>query len=118
MTLIQKILWHNSWVSSPGLLKNAFLEHFSSLFDKDVSYIAFRIGSLTLRKLEEADVSWLERDISMEEVEYALKCSPLEKTPRSDGYNMGCMKLLQGKIKLKVLNCFNDFIRKGIFPKV
>lgn len=59
INLFRKVYWHNTWISSPSLLRNAFFDHFSDIFDKERSYIAFRLGSLHLNRLSTEDAVWL-----------------------------------------------------------
>lgn len=41
--------------------------------------------------LDVVEASWMERDITMEEVEYALKCSPSKKALGADGVKNNVM---------------------------
>lgn len=60
---------------------------------------------------------WLDRAITLEEVEYALKISGPDKAPWPDGFNMGCVKKLWRSLKSKILTCLEDFLVRGNFSK-
>lgn len=47
-----------------------------------------------LKRLQDREAAWLERDLSLEEVEYVLKLSSSDKAPGPDGFSMGCIKML------------------------
>lgn len=76
-----------------------------------------KLGSLRLNKLQTNDMEWLQRDITLEEVEYVLNISSFGKAPGPDGFGIECIKLFWNDIKQSVMKCYEDFISKGTFLK-
>ncbi|KAK1389926.1 hypothetical protein POM88_018104 [Heracleum sosnowskyi] len=115
--LIRKIFWKQAWISSPTALKEAFFEYFSALFDGSREFIMFKLGSFQLGKITHQESQWLDREIKMEEVEGVLKHMSLEKAPGPDGFNLGSINQLWDSLKGKIMQCFEKFSSKGVFPK-
>ncbi|KAK1362064.1 hypothetical protein POM88_046538 [Heracleum sosnowskyi] len=82
---IKGIFWKNQWLQRPRELKQAFLEHLCQLFEKVNPVVKLGIGNLRLNRLENGMPSWLDIEITGEELDIALKMSSSEKAPGPDG---------------------------------
>ncbi|KAK1357882.1 hypothetical protein POM88_051138 [Heracleum sosnowskyi] len=96
---INNLVWCNRRISKPDALKEAFYHHFKDFFEEKESLNLFKLGNLVDRLISEREQAWLEREISMEEIEFSLSLSANEKAPGPDGFNMGCIKFLWQQLK-------------------
>ncbi|KAK1360807.1 hypothetical protein POM88_045281 [Heracleum sosnowskyi] len=106
---IKKLWWNEEWLSSPNLIKNAFLDYFSKFLSAKDQRRIFAMGNLLTVKLSYEDNCWLEKDFSLEEIEWALKQMSNEKAPGPDSFKIGYIKEFWPHIKDKVLECFRGF---------
>ncbi|KAK1360352.1 hypothetical protein POM88_044826 [Heracleum sosnowskyi] len=96
---INNLVWCNKRISNPNALKEAFYQHFKDFFEEKESLSLFKLGNLVDRLISEREQEWLEREISMEDIEFALSLSANEKAPGPDGFNMGCIRFLWQHLK-------------------
>ncbi|KAK1365688.1 hypothetical protein POM88_041249 [Heracleum sosnowskyi] len=66
--------------------------------------------------ISEEEKIWLDREITLEEIEFALSNSANEKAPGPDGFNIGCIKTFWNYLKTDLLNCYKDFSESLPFP--
>ncbi|KAK1401455.1 hypothetical protein POM88_001060 [Heracleum sosnowskyi] len=97
-------------------LQEDFWTHFSSLFSRVEQPISLGLGELQGPKLNEDEKHWLDRDISIEELDWAVKESPDDKAPRLDGLNIGCNKFLWRGIKEIIHKDIGIFTSSGVLP--
>lgn len=90
-------------------MKEVFLIHFMKLFGHPDKDTIFSLGNLVQSRLSEDEKIWLERDFSLEDIEFALNRSANDKAPGPDGFNMGCLKMLWEQLKHKTFHCFKTF---------
>lgn len=91
---IRKIFWENRWISTAAQLKDAFFNHFSCFFGKEKSFTLLKLKNLVLKKLSAADSERLDKEIGLEELEFALNKLPCDKAPGPDGLNVGFIKII------------------------
>ena len=104
------------WLEKPEQIKNEFYEYFKDFFkQKHRSYI-FSLGSLMEKELTEAESTSLVQDISMMELEYALKQSPSDKAPGPDGFDAGSLKKMWEWIRDDLFACISNFMSNGTLP--
>ncbi|KAL8123355.1 hypothetical protein AgCh_011356 [Apium graveolens] len=116
--LIRKVFWNGVWQCSVNDVKDAFFNHFKELFQSKDLVVEFRLGSLPLNRINEEEASWIERDFSMEEVEWALTSLSPEKSPGPDGFNIGAIKSMWSVLKGKLFQSLVKFSQSGSIPAV
>ncbi|KAK1385467.1 hypothetical protein POM88_023202 [Heracleum sosnowskyi] len=75
------------------------------------------IGNLTLTRLNTQDSYWLDREITEEELEFALKTSSNEKAPGPDGMIFGLVKVLWNRLKYPLLETIKEFSSSCRLPR-
>lgn len=75
------------------------------------------MGNLVEKVLEVEESNWLERDISLIELEEALNNSSLDKSPGPDGINIRYLKFLWSKIGSVLLDTLKTSTTSGFMPK-
>ncbi|KAK1379692.1 hypothetical protein POM88_026436 [Heracleum sosnowskyi] len=113
---IKRIQVEGSWVSDILEVKTTFYNHYKDFFREKNKCKIFSLGTLIESRLTAEESIWLERDISLIELEVALKQMANEKAPGPDGFNIGYLKCFWAHIKEKVLECFVDFTNGKPFP--
>ncbi|KAK1374201.1 hypothetical protein POM88_030394 [Heracleum sosnowskyi] len=103
-----------SWNIEGIKILNSFTNQ-SSKGDAE-THVLFRAGNIGGNKLNPESRQWLDKEISLDEIHFALKDSSNEKAPGPDGINMGCLKFLWEHLKFKLLEDFKRFSRSGILP--
>lgn len=76
----------------------------------------FYINQVLDPVLSDEDNNYLTRNISEEEIDYALKQSNSEKAPGPDGLNAGALKTFWHLLKEKLLKDFQKFMISGELP--
>lgn len=117
MNPIKTIAWKGTELTSPNFTKDAFLEHFKSLFNREDNR-AFVIGLLLSPRLTASESSKLEGKIRMEELEGALNISGKHEAPGPNGINFKCLKKIWPQIKDSLLKCCHDFEESLELPKI
>ncbi|GKC55651.1 putative RNA-directed DNA polymerase [Tanacetum coccineum] len=108
-----KVIHSNGiWLESPGDIKLAAMEHFSSRF-KEICYSRPSFNSMMFRKLSALESSSLEMCISMEEVKYAVWDCDGSKAPGPDDFNFNFIKTYWDVLKKDFLDCIKHFEATG-----
>lgn len=112
-----KLIFQGKTMVTPEDIRNEVFLHFKSQFSKREldSFIDIR-GCLS-RKLSSDDNSWLQRNISEDELDFPLNQCCSDKALGPDGINAGVLKVLWPSIKGCVLNTFQIFLNSGHLPK-
>ncbi|KAK1361499.1 hypothetical protein POM88_045973 [Heracleum sosnowskyi] len=100
-------------LTKPEEIKSAFFKHFSNFFRASQGSEFFSMKNLLERRLMEADSVFLEREISLEEIELALYKSSNDKAPGPDGLNIRAIKFLWPNLKFKIKGLFKGVVLTG-----
>ncbi|KAK1404376.1 hypothetical protein POM88_003981 [Heracleum sosnowskyi] len=88
-----------------------------SLEEESPPVVKLGLGTLQLNTLLDQDALWLDRPISLEELDFALKMSSNDKSPGPDGMSFGFVKYLWGNLKSLLLETIDIFSKSEKFPK-
>lgn len=89
----------DAWIADPKELKCEFYVYFEDFFKEKRGSNIFSLGSLMDLCLDESEATRLVQDVTMEELELALKQSPSNKAPGPDGFDAGSLKKMWEWIK-------------------
>lgn len=59
----------------------------------------------------------MERPVSLNEIQVALRENDSHRSPGPDGFNFGWLKHMWNSISEKVLHFFDEFHKTGVIPK-
>ncbi|WOH04087.1 hypothetical protein DCAR_0623493 [Daucus carota subsp. sativus] len=107
---------YGEWVDNPEQIKEEFYVYFKNFFKETHKSDIFLLGTLMEKRLSDMGSTRLMEDISMGELEYALKLSPSNKAPGPDGFDAGSLKKIWEWIKDDLLACVHNFMSSGILP--
>lgn len=105
---IKTIIVGDSLVCNPKEIKEAFLDHFQRLYNKNHSLI-MGIGSCVERIISESETFWLEKEFKESEIELALSELASDKAPGPDGFNIHFIKFFGKNLKTQIMDCFRNF---------
>lgn len=113
---MDRIFCKGVWISNPAEIKTAFFDHFNNFFNPAPKMRLIFPGEVIEAKISKEDSLWLERPITMEEIEWTLGKMSNEKAPGPDGFNIGFLKKFWPNIKGKVYEFFQKITEGGPFP--
>ena len=87
------------------------------LFSSKADKIIFKSGSIVNKILTKEESSDLEREVTEEELDVAIRHTGDDKAPGPDGINNGVLKTLWKWIRKDCFKFMEDFLEKGIIPK-
>lgn len=90
---IRNIIWDSVKLDAPEDVKMAFFSHYSNLFKNQWPSV-FSLHTLFEKILTYEEACWLERDLTIGELDIALNALSKDKAPGPDGLNLECIKFL------------------------
>nr|GEZ69387.1 RNA-directed DNA polymerase, eukaryota [Tanacetum cinerariifolium] len=113
---IRGVLVNEDWIVKSNYVKNEFLNHFSSQFDRPVSY-RICLANVFNNQLSLEQQDYLERTISIKEIKRAMWDCGTNKSPGPDGFTFEFFrrywKFFENNISVAVI----EFLSSGTFPK-
>lgn len=107
---------NGSWIEEPYKLKDVILNFFKDHFtEKGVDRPSF--VSDKFQRLNDLQRSWLEREITADEIKQAVWDCEGSKVPGPDGFNFNFIKKNWEVLKDDILNFVKEFERKGRMAK-
>lgn len=109
-------MWEGRLLTEPGEIKEAAKLHFQGIFKKRRFGSIFSVKNCIRGKLDLQDAEFLERAISMEEVDLAISQCNSDKTPGPDEINAGALKFLWKHLQKEMMEFIGIFMKEGVLP--
>nr|GEU38861.1 putative ribonuclease H protein At1g65750 family [Tanacetum cinerariifolium] len=112
---IRGIFVDGSWCTEPGMIKEAFVNHFEARF-KEPDNHRFKINFEFPKRLSQQQADDLERAVSRDDIKTAVWNCGDNKSPGPDGYSFGFIKKHWDLIGTDLCEAVEHFFVKGSFP--
>nr|GEW32371.1 RNA-directed DNA polymerase, eukaryota, reverse transcriptase zinc-binding domain protein [Tanacetum cinerariifolium] len=112
---IHGIFVDGSWCTEPGMIKDAFVNHFEARF-KDLDNHRFKINFEFPKRLSQQQADDLERAVSRDDIKTTVWNCRDNKSPGPDGYSFGFIKKYWDLIGTDVCEAVEHFFVKCSFP--
>lgn len=109
---IKGISQNGEWCVDPSNIKNAGLKHFADRF-KEPNNDRPKFKSNRFKKLDSTEASYLESEITMDEIRAAVWNCSGNKSPGPDGFNFKFIKRYWDIFKIDFFNCIKYFEISG-----
>ncbi|GJY70873.1 RNA-directed DNA polymerase, eukaryota [Tanacetum coccineum] len=113
---IRGIFNNGTWCTDPGLVKEAFFNHFADRFKEPANYRC-KINFQFPKKLDSSQAEDLERIISSDEIRSAVWNCGDNKSPGPDGYSFEFFKKYWDLVGSDFCGAVEYFFDHGTFPK-
>nr|GEV26396.1 RNA-directed DNA polymerase, eukaryota [Tanacetum cinerariifolium] len=113
---IRGVLVNGDWIVKPNDVKNEFLNHFSSQFDRHVSH-RICLADVFNNQLSLEQQDDLERTISIEEIKRAMWDYGTNKSPVPDVFTFEFFRRYWKFLENDILGGVMKFFSSGTFPK-
>nr|GEZ54084.1 RNA-directed DNA polymerase, eukaryota [Tanacetum cinerariifolium] len=112
---IRGIFVDGSWCTEPGMIKEAFVNHFEARFREPNNH-SFKINFEFPKRLSQQQADDLERAVSRDDIKSTVWNCGDNKYPRPDGYSFGFIKIYWDLIGSDLCEAVEHFFVKGSFP--
>ena len=109
---IRQLTYNGKILSSPNDLKEGAKAYFSNIYSESLATRP-TMGSADFMKLSENQAAWLEREITIEEVQLAIFSSEGSKAPGPDGFNFNFYKKFWELMQHDLFTMVLEFFRRG-----
>ncbi|GKB51750.1 RNA-directed DNA polymerase, eukaryota [Tanacetum coccineum] len=113
---IRGVMADGVWIENPDLVKDEFVQHFSSRFGKPTD-IRASIDMNFPKVLSSVQKEELECDVSKEELKRAVWDCGMDKSPGPDGFTFGFFRKFWSTIENDVYEVVTYFFTNGDIPK-
>ncbi|GJY32697.1 RNA-directed DNA polymerase, eukaryota [Tanacetum coccineum] len=113
---IRGVMADGVWIENPDLVKDEFVQHFSSRFGKPTD-IRASIDMNFPKVLSSVQKEELECDVSKEELKRAVWDCGMDKSPGPDGFTFGFFRKFWSTIENDVYEAVTYFFTNGDIPK-
>ncbi|GJT59827.1 hypothetical protein Tco_1003360 [Tanacetum coccineum] len=113
---IRGIFNNGTWCTDPGLVKEAFFNHFADRFKEPANYRC-KINFQFPKKLDSSQAEDLERNISSDEIRLAVWNCGDNKSPGPDGYSFEIFFKYWYLVGSDFCGAVEYFFYHGTFPK-
>ncbi|GJU69267.1 RNA-directed DNA polymerase, eukaryota [Tanacetum coccineum] len=113
---IRGVMADGVWIENPDLVKDEFVQHFSSRFGKPTD-IRASIDMNFPKVLSSVQKEELDCDVSKEELKRAVWDCGMDKSPGPDGFTFGFFRKFWSTIENDVYEAVTYFFTNGDIPK-
>nr|GEY66783.1 RNA-directed DNA polymerase, eukaryota [Tanacetum cinerariifolium] len=113
---IRGVMADGVWIENPDLVKDEFVQYFSSRFGKPTD-IRTSIDMNFPKVLSSVQKEKLECDVSKEELKRAVWDCDMDKSPGPDGFTFGFFCKFWSTIENDVYEAVTYFFTNGVIPK-
>nr|GEY87379.1 RNA-directed DNA polymerase, eukaryota [Tanacetum cinerariifolium] len=104
------------WRTDPGMVKEAFFNHFEARFKKPVTH-RLKLNFLFVKRLSQVQAAHLERCVSRDEIRLAVWNCGENKSPGPDGYMFEFFRTYWNFVGPDFCEAVEYFFENGSFPK-
>nr|GEX69118.1 RNA-directed DNA polymerase, eukaryota [Tanacetum cinerariifolium] len=113
---IRGVMADGVWIENPDLVKDEFVQHFSSIFGKPTD-ICVSIDMNFPKVLSSVQKEELECDVSNEELKRAVWDCGMDKSPGPDGFTFGFFRKFWSTIENDVYEAVTYFFTNWVIPQ-
>ncbi|GJV18249.1 putative RNA-directed DNA polymerase, eukaryota, reverse transcriptase zinc-binding domain protein [Tanacetum coccineum] len=113
---IRGIFVDGIWCTEPGIIKDAFLNHFGAQFQEPAAH-RFKINFDFPKRVSQDQLDKLERHVSCDEIRSVVWNCGDNKSPGPDGYTFDFFKEYWDLIGTDFCEAVESFFLNGSFPK-
>nr|GEZ27489.1 RNA-directed DNA polymerase, eukaryota [Tanacetum cinerariifolium] len=113
---IRGVMADGVWIENPDLVKDEFVQHFSSRFGKPTD-IRASIDINFPKVLSSVQKEELECDVSKEELKRAVWDCGMDRSPGPDGFTFGFFRKFWSTIENDDYEAITYFFTNGVIPK-
>ena len=113
---IRGVFNKGNWVTNPGMVKEAFYNHFETRFKKPAAQ-RFLLNFSFNKRLSDIQASDLERNVTRDEIRSAIWSCGENKSPGPDGYTFEFFKKYWNFVGPDLCEAVEHFFETGLFSK-